>query len=140
MLYNYGTQTIVNKTLTELPDGLIDCHVVGDHVIIDQKLELVTNAISLIHQNGGLQQQKKQDEITYADDALTRLRRGWTYKTVVHVIFAVIVVAIGQVLVPDAAIAADHQILFDGLYQSEWIDFDGASFPLLDIVAGRMPL
>jgi hypothetical protein len=45
--------------LTELPDGLIDCHVVGDHVIIDQKLELVTNAISLIHQNGGLQQQKK---------------------------------------------------------------------------------
>ncbi len=73
MLYNYETQTIVNKTLTELPDGLIDCHVVGDHVIIDQKLELVTNAISLIHQNGGLQQQKKQDEITYADDALTRI-------------------------------------------------------------------
>lgn len=36
-------------SLTELSDSLVDCHIVRDHVIVDQKLELVSNAISLVH-------------------------------------------------------------------------------------------
>ena len=62
-----------------MPDGLIDCHIVGDYVIIDQKLELVTNAVSLIHQNGGLQNNKQESftikRIHLRDDAIPVLTR-----------------------------------------------------------------
>ena len=36
-------------SLTELSDGLVDRHVVRNHVIVDQKLKLVTDAVPSIH-------------------------------------------------------------------------------------------
>ena len=79
-------------SLTELSDGLVDRHVVRNHVIVDQKLKLVTDAVPLIHQN--------------------------CRQAVIHIVFAIVVVAIGQILVANTTVASDDQVLFDSLDQS----------------------
>ena len=44
---------------TKLSYGLVDGHVVRDDVIVDQKLELVTDVVALRHQHGRLGTQTK---------------------------------------------------------------------------------
>lgn len=39
---------------TKLSYGLVDGHVVRDHVIVDQKLQFVTDIVALCHQHGRL--------------------------------------------------------------------------------------
>ncbi len=84
-------------------------------MVVDQKLQLVAHAVALriaSHRSSfpghSLKSRKK--------------KRGGAYlvhedggEAVVDVLFAVVVVAVVDVLVADAAVAADHQVLFNGL-------------------------
>ena len=62
------------------------------------------------------------------------------HQGIINIVVRVSIIRSVVLVVPDAAVPADHQVALYGLYQRQGVDLDRAAAPLPETAAVRLPL